>query len=70
VRRRALIVLFALGTVGGFGSGLAHSRRCRGESWRAHSEWSEARRDRLDRHTAEVCERAAREAVREERAGR
>jgi hypothetical protein len=76
MRRRLLIVLFAIGTVGGFGSGLAHSRRCRSEGWRSHvergegrrshSERHEARRERFDRHVADVCARAAREAAAEE----
>ncbi|HEU4534132.1 MAG TPA: hypothetical protein VFS00_08440 [Polyangiaceae bacterium] len=54
MRRRVLIVLFALGTVGGFGSGFAHSRHCRTESRRAS----------FERHVADVCARAALEAER------
>ncbi|HEU4404216.1 MAG TPA: hypothetical protein VFS43_02835 [Polyangiaceae bacterium] len=75
MRRRALIVLLALGTVGGFGSGLMHTRRCRAEAWRAHHERGddrperfgrgEARRERFDRQVADVCARAAREAAAE-----
>jgi hypothetical protein len=54
MKRRALIVLFALGTVGGFGSGFAQSHRCRAGSRRAS----------FERHVAEVCTRAALEADR------
>ncbi len=52
MKRRALVVLFALGAAGGFGSGLAHSARCRGEGRRAE----------FERHVAQICARAALEA--------
>jgi hypothetical protein len=51
VKRRALVVLLALGTVGGFGSGFAHSRCRAGE-----------RRAGFERHVADICARAALEA--------
>ena len=48
MRRRLLITLFALGTIGGYGSALA------GMSCRAH-----ARRVHLERHVAHICAEAA-----------
>ncbi len=44
MRRRALIVLLALGTVGGFASGFAHAHH---------------RRAGFERHVADVCAQAA-----------
>lgn len=49
MRRRILIALLALGTVGGYGSAIA------GMSCRAH-----ARRAAFERHVASVCAEAAR----------
>ena len=49
MKRRFLIVLLTLGTIGGFGSGIA-SMRCH-----AHS-----RRAAFERHVAKVCVDAAR----------
>jgi hypothetical protein len=46
--RRALIVLFALGTLGGYGSAIA------GSSCHAH-----ARRAAWERHVAHICAEAA-----------
>ena len=51
MKRRILIVLLTLGTIGGFGSGIA-SMRCH-----AH-----ARRAAFERHVAKVCVDAARRA--------
>ena len=52
MRRKALIVLLALGTVGGFGSGIMSMR-----SWRGcHNE----RRAAFEEHVAKVCVDAAR----------
>jgi hypothetical protein len=51
MRRKLLIALLALGTVGGFGSGIASlSRGCR-----SHHE----RRAAFERHVADVCTEAA-----------
>jgi hypothetical protein len=47
--RRVLIALFALGTIGGYGSAIA------GASCRAH-----ARRAAYERHVAHLCSDAAR----------
>ncbi len=47
--RRVLIALFALGTLGGYGSAIA------GASCRAH-----ARRAAFERHVAHICAEAAR----------
>ena len=49
MRRRILIALFALGTLGGYGAGIA------GMSCRAH-----ARRAAFERHVAHLCADAAR----------
>jgi|HubBroStandDraft_4_1064222.scaffolds.fasta_scaffold3212746_2 hypothetical protein len=49
MRRRILIALFAFGTLGGYGAGIA-SMSCR-----AH-----ARRAAFERHVAHVCAEAAR----------
>jgi hypothetical protein len=51
MKRRFLIVLLTLGTIGGFGSGIA-SMRCHGES----------RRAAFERHVAKVCVDAARKS--------
>ena len=51
MKRRLLIVLLTLGTIGGFGSGIA-SMRCHGN----------ARRAAFERHVANVCVDAARRA--------
>lgn len=51
MRRKITIALLALGTVGGFASGLS-SMRCR----------AEARRAAFERHVASLCVDAAREA--------
>ena len=51
MKRRLLIVLLTLGTIGGFGSGIA-SMRCHGQ----------ARRAAFERHVAKVCVDAARRA--------
>ncbi len=48
MRRRILITLFALGTLGGYGSAIA------GMSCRAH-----ARRNAWERHVAHLCAEAA-----------
>lgn len=48
MRRRLLIALFALGTLGGYGSAIA------GASCRAH-----ARRANFERHVAHICAEAA-----------
>jgi hypothetical protein len=48
MRRRFLIALFALGTIGGYGSAIA------GMSCRAH-----ARQRAFERHVAHVCAEAA-----------
>jgi hypothetical protein len=47
-RRRIAIVLLALGTVGGYASGIASLRHCHGDRQAA---W--------ERHVAEVCVQAA-----------
>jgi hypothetical protein len=49
MKRTILIALLTLGTIGGFGAGIA------GMKCRAH-----ARRDAFERHIAEVCVDAAR----------
>jgi hypothetical protein len=49
MRRRILIALFALGTLGGYGSAIA------GGSCRAH-----ARRSAFEHHVAKICADAAR----------
>jgi hypothetical protein len=49
MKRRILIVLFALGTIGGFASGVSSMR------WRAHH-----RRAAFEQHVARVCVDAAR----------
>ena len=52
MKRKILIALLALGTLGGFGSGivhLAHARRCHRDAW--------------ERHVAKVCTDAARESA-------
>jgi hypothetical protein len=49
MKRRLLIALLALGTIGGYGAGIA-SLRCHGK----------ARRDAWERHVAQVCVDAAR----------
>lgn len=49
MRRKLLIGLLALGTVGGFASGFASLRHCR-----------EARRQSFEQHVAQVCVDAAR----------
>ena len=49
MKRRLLIALLALGTIGGYGAGFA-SMRCHGK----------ARRDAWERHVARVCIDAAR----------
>ena len=51
MKRRILIVLLTLGTIGGFGSGIA-TMRCHGN----------ARRAAFERHVAKVCVDAARRA--------
>jgi hypothetical protein len=51
MKRRILIVLLTLGTIGGYGAGIA-GMRCR-----AH-----ARQGAFERHVAKVCVDAAREA--------
>jgi len=51
MKRRLLIVLLTLGTIGGFGSGIASMR------WHGH-----ARRAAFERHVAKVCVDAARRA--------
>jgi hypothetical protein len=51
MKRRLLIVLLTLGTIGGFGSGIASVR------WHGH-----ARRAAFERHVAKVCVDAARRA--------
>src|SRR5690349_1258307 len=52
MRRKALIVLLALGTVGGFGSGIASMR-----GWKA---CQNQRRAAFEEHVAKVCVDAAR----------
>ena len=52
MKRRLLIVLLTLGTIGGFGSGIASMR------WHAH-----ARRAAFERHVAAVCVDAKRRAA-------
>ena len=49
MRRKALIVLLALGTVGGYASGFASMRGCHNK-----------RRDAFEQHVAKVCVDAAR----------
>ena len=49
MKRRILVVLFALGTIGGFASGISSMR------WRAHH-----RREAFEQHVARVCVDAAR----------
>lgn len=51
MRRKVLIVLLALGTVGGYASALCGAR-CHRES----------RQDRFERHIASICVDAARNA--------
>ena len=57
MRRRFLIALLTLGTIGGYGAGFA-SLRCH----------SRARHDSFERHVAKVCVDAARSGERGERA--
>jgi hypothetical protein len=54
MKRKILIALFALGTIGGFGSGFAHLR------W-AHRHHRQA----WEHHVAKVCTDAARESSRD-----
>ncbi len=49
MRRKALIALLALGTVGGYASGFASMRWCHNQ-----------RRDAFEQHVAQVCVDAAR----------
>ncbi|GAC1518458.1 MAG: hypothetical protein NVS3B10_20420 [Polyangiales bacterium] len=49
VRRKIVIALLALGTVGGYATGFASLRHC-----------AMARRHSFERHVAEVCADAAR----------
>jgi len=49
MRRKLLIVLLALGTVGGYASGFASMRSCHNK-----------RRDNFEQHVAKVCVDAAR----------
>lgn len=51
MRRKALIVLLALGTVGGYASGFASMRACHNH-----------RRAAFEQHVAKVCVDAARES--------
>ncbi|MEZ4296795.1 MAG: hypothetical protein R3B70_17645 [Polyangiaceae bacterium] len=51
MRRKALIALLALGTVGGYAAGFASMRHCRTQ-----------RRDAFEQHVAKVCVNAARES--------
>jgi hypothetical protein len=51
MKRRILVVLLALGTVGGFASGLASMAKC-------HS----SQRAAFERHVAKVCTEAARDS--------
>jgi hypothetical protein len=56
MKRKILIGLLAMGTVGGFAAGFG-SMRCRAEH----------RRERFEHHVASVCVEAARDADRHER---
>ena len=51
MRRKFLIAVLALGTVGGFASGFASMGRCHGQ-----------RRDAFEQHVAKVCVDAARQS--------
>jgi hypothetical protein len=51
MRRRILMVLLALGTVGGYASGLAHMSACH-----------RGREAAFERHVADVCLKAAKGA--------
>ncbi|MFO0592201.1 MAG: hypothetical protein U0441_31950 [Polyangiaceae bacterium] len=51
MRRRLLIALLALGTVGGYASGFASLRHCQSQ-----------RREAFEQHVAKVCVDAARES--------
>lgn len=51
MRRKFLIALLALGTVGGFASGFASLRHCQSQ-----------RRDAFEQHVAQVCVDAARKS--------
>ncbi|GAB4207387.1 MAG: hypothetical protein OHK0013_24990 [Sandaracinaceae bacterium] len=62
MKRAFLIVLFSLGTVGGFAHGLAHVGRCASS---CHAQRRQAFEDRV----ADVCTRAA-QRVYDERASR
>ncbi|MCC6872976.1 MAG: hypothetical protein IT378_01605 [Sandaracinaceae bacterium] len=55
MRRKLLIAILALGTLGGFGSGIA-SLACHG------GRYHQARREAFERHVADVCVDAARRA--------
>jgi hypothetical protein len=52
MRRRILMVLLAIGAVGGYASGFAHMHRC-----------SQERRAAFERHVAAVCVDAAKANV-------
>lgn len=54
MKRKLLIALFAFGTIGGFGSGIASLAHC-------HHHAAE-RRAAFERHVADVCVRAAERA--------
>lgn len=56
MKRKILMVVFAVGTVAGYGSAFSH-----GNCWR---ERHEARREAFERRVAKVCVDAAREAGR------
>jgi hypothetical protein len=51
MRRKALIVLLALGTIGGYAAGFASMRNCKNH-----------RRDAFEQHVARVCVDAARQS--------
>ncbi|MBX7191561.1 MAG: hypothetical protein K1X94_05870 [Sandaracinaceae bacterium] len=59
LKRAFLVVVFSLGTVGGFAHGFAHLGHCMASH---HA----ARREAFEDHVADVCTRSAERVIREE----
>ena len=57
IQRAFLVVLFSVGTVGGFAHGFASLGRCAARH--------EAQREAFEQHVAEVCTRSAERVLRE-----
>ncbi len=58
IKRAFLVVLFSIGTVGGFAHGFAHLGHCMASH-------HEARRDAFEAHVADVCTRSAERVMHE-----